>query len=89
MHGFNRATAFTDIDRTAAAGYALTGKRWGRPDDIVGFAAAVNNISGIHQAFFNAGGLGLLIGDGILPDPGLEKIIETYYSLPFFSWRAT
>jgi high affinity Mn2+ porin len=83
------ATAFTDIDRTASAGFALTGKRWGRPDDTVGFAAAVNQISGIHQAFFNAGGLGLLVGDGILPNPGLEKIIETYYSLPFFSWRAT
>jgi high affinity Mn2+ porin len=83
------ATAFTDIDRTAAAGFALMGKRWGRPDDTVGFAAAVNNVSGIHQAFFNAGGLGLLVGDGILPNPGLEKIIETYYSLPISSWRAT
>jgi high affinity Mn2+ porin len=40
----------------------------------------VNNISGVHQAFFNAGGLGILIGDGMLPHPGLEQIIETYYS---------
>ena len=40
----------------------------------------INNISGVHQAFFNAGGLGILIGDGQLPNPGLEKIFETYYS---------
>ena len=28
----------------------------------------------------NAGGLGILIGDGQLPNPGLEQIIEAYYS---------
>jgi high affinity Mn2+ porin len=28
----------------------------------------------------NAGGLGILIGDGKLPHPGPEQIIETYYS---------
>ena len=27
-----------------------------------------------------AGGLGILVGDGMLPNPRLEKIIETYYS---------
>jgi high affinity Mn2+ porin len=49
----------------------------------------VNAISGVHQAFLNAGGLGILVGDGILPNPGLEKIVEMYYSFPIFSWRAT
>jgi high affinity Mn2+ porin len=29
----------------------------------------------------NAGGLGILVGDGRLPHPGPERIIETYYSL--------
>jgi high affinity Mn2+ porin len=33
-----------------------------------------------HQAFLNAGGLGILVGDGQLPNPGLEEIFETYYS---------
>src|SRR3979490_3007852 len=42
-----------------------------------------------HRSFLNAGGLGILVGDGKLPHPGLERIIETYYSLPLFSWRAT
>jgi len=31
-------------------------------------------------AFLNAGGLGILVGDGMLPHPGPEQIIETYYS---------
>ena len=28
----------------------------------------------------NDGGLGILVGDGMLPHPGLEQIVETYYS---------
>ncbi len=71
---------FTDVDRTLSAGLSLKGKQWGRPDDTVGLAGVVNDIAGVHQAFFNAGGLGILIGDGMLPHPGLEGIIEAYYS---------
>ena len=71
---------FTDVDRTVSAGLSLKGKQWGRPDDTVGLAGVVNDIAGVHQAFFNAGGLGILIGDGMLPHPGLEGIIEAYYS---------
>lgn len=71
---------FTDIDRTVVGGLSLTGKPWNRPGDTVGIAGVVNNIAGVHQAFFNAGGLGILIGDGQLPHPGLEQIVETYYS---------
>jgi high affinity Mn2+ porin len=80
---------FTDIDRTVSAGLQLTGKPWGRQDDTLGFAGVVNGISGVHEAFLNAGGLGILVGDGQLPHPGTEQIIETYYSLPVASWRAT
>jgi high affinity Mn2+ porin len=80
---------FTDIDRTVAAGLSLQGTRWGRPDDTFGLAGIVNGISAVHQAFLNAGGLGILVGDGRLPNPGSEKIIEMYYSFPVFSWRMT
>jgi high affinity Mn2+ porin len=73
---------FTDIDRTVAAGVSLNGKQWGRPDDTVGLAGVVNGISGVHRAFLNAGGLGILVGDGMLPHPGLEQIVEAYYQLP-------
>jgi high affinity Mn2+ porin len=71
---------FTDIDRTVEAGVSINGKQWGRPDDTIGIAGVVNGISGVHQAFLNAGGLGILVGDGQLPNPGLEQIVEMYYS---------
>jgi high affinity Mn2+ porin len=71
---------FTDIDRTVAAGLSITGTRWGRPDDTVAIAGVINDVAGPHQGYFNAGGLGILIGDGALPNPGIEQIIETYYS---------
>lgn len=80
---------FTDIDRTVAAGAQLTGRSWRRPDDTVGMAGILNEISGRHEAFLNAGGLGILIGDGRLPHPGLEQILETYYSIALRAWRIT
>ncbi len=73
---------FTDIDRTVAAGLSLSGKQWGRPDDTWGIAGIINGISSVHEAFLNDGGLGILVGDGKLPHPGLEQIVETYYRLP-------
>jgi high affinity Mn2+ porin len=72
---------FTDIDRTVSAGLSLQGTRWHRREDTVGLAAIDNGISGARERFLNAGGLGVLIGDGRLPHPGPEQIIETYYSL--------
>jgi high affinity Mn2+ porin len=71
---------FTDIDRTVSGGVAINGKSWGRPDDTIGIAGVVNGISNAHIAFLNAGGLGILIGDGRLTNYGLEKIFEAYYS---------
>jgi high affinity Mn2+ porin len=43
----------------------------------------------VHQAYLNAGGLGILVGDGQLPHPGLEQILEAYYSFPVGDWRVT
>jgi high affinity Mn2+ porin len=71
---------FTDIDQTISGGVSISGRRWGRPDDALGIAGVVNGISSVHEAFLNAGGLGILVGDGKLPHPGLEDIFETYYS---------
>jgi high affinity Mn2+ porin len=71
---------FTDVDRTVEAGVAVSGKLWGRPDDTIGVAGVINGISSEHVAFLNAGGIGILVGDGQLPNSGLEKIFETYYS---------
>jgi high affinity Mn2+ porin len=71
---------FADIDRTVSGGISINGKQWGRPDDTVGIAGVINGLAPVHQAYFAAGGLGLLIGDGQLPNYGLEQIIEAYYS---------
>jgi high affinity Mn2+ porin len=71
---------FTDIDRTVSGGVSINGKSWGRPDDTIGVAGVINGISSAHVAFFNAGGLGILIGDGQLPNYATEKIFEAYYS---------
>jgi high affinity Mn2+ porin len=71
---------FTDVDRTVSAGLSLAGKQWGRPDDTIGVAGVVNGITKDHEAFLNAGGLGILVGDGMLPHPGPEQIVEAYYS---------
>jgi len=87
--GSLEATAFTDIDQTLAGGFSLKGNRWGRPDDTVGIAGLINGISDAHRAFLNAGGLGLLVGDGKLPNYGPEQIIEMYYSFPASFWRVT
>ncbi|MGU3390855.1 carbohydrate porin [Sphingomonas sp. M1A8_2b] len=70
---------FTDIDRTLALGGAKNGKRWGRPGDTIGIAGVVNGISKDHERYLNAGGIGVLVGDGRLPHPGSEFIAEAYY----------
>jgi high affinity Mn2+ porin len=76
---------FTDVDRTLVAGLSLQGSRWHRPEDTVAIAAVNNAISGVREAYLNAGGLGILIGDGRLPHPGPEQIIESYYSAALFN----
>jgi high affinity Mn2+ porin len=81
--------AFTDVDRTIAAGVSFSGRQWGRSDDVFGIAGIINNISTSHQTFFNNGGLGIVIGDGQLPHPGLEQIMETYYTFPIDVWKVT
>ena len=71
---------FTDIDRTVSGGVSISGKLWNRQDDTIGIAGVVNGISAVHEAYLNAGGLGILAGDGQLPNPGPEGIVEAYYS---------
>lgn len=80
---------FTDVDRTVAAGLSISGKQWGRDDDTFGTSGVVNGITNVHQAFLNAGGLGVLVGDGTLPHRGNEKILETYYSFPVLAAKVT
>ncbi|MGA0602044.1 carbohydrate porin [Caulobacter sp. KR2-114] len=72
---------FADIDRTFAAGVSVKGGRWGRADDTVGLAGVVNGISRAHERYLDAGGLGILVGDGRLTHPAAEAIFEAYYDI--------
>lgn len=79
---------FTDIDRSLAFGGALKGKAWGRPQDTLAVAGVVNGISDAHKRWLAAGGMGVLVGDGALPHPGDERIIEAYYAFRPVGWGA-
>ena len=82
--GQNEAWVFTDVDRTASLGLSIKGELWGRANDTVGLAGIINGISHVHQEFLEAGGTGILAGDGNL-EYGLEKIMEAYYD--FGIWK--
>jgi high affinity Mn2+ porin len=80
------AYEFTDIDRSIEVGASINGLRWHRPEDTVGVAVIDNGISAARERYLDAGGLGVLIGDGRLPHPGAEQIVETYYDVAAVSW---
>jgi len=80
------AYEFTDVDRGISGGVSIKGSAWHRAEDTVGIAGIVNAISAEREQYFNLGGLGILVGDGRLPHPGAEQIIETYYSFAVLAW---
>jgi high affinity Mn2+ porin len=77
--GRTEINAFTDIDTSFSLGLSIKGTAWGRPDDRVGIAGAINQISADHANYLANGGLGILIGDGAL-SYATENVIETYYA---------
>ena len=77
---------FTDIDRTVSTGVSLQGSAWRRQSDTIGLALIDNGISAAREQYLDAGGLGVLVGDGKLPHPGPEEIVETYYSASLLSF---
>ena len=78
--GSQEAFEFTEINRSVSGGLSLKGTGWHRPGDTLGFAVAVNSLSGAARRYFAAGGLGILIGDGGLTHYATERIAEAYYS---------
>ena len=83
--GTSLITSYTDIDNTVSGGLSLAGKRWDRPDDTVGLGLVRNDISRHFKNYLNAGGLGILVGDGKLPNSGPEQIVEVFYSLALYT----
>lgn len=84
--GSEEAYEFTEINRSLAAGLSLKGAEWNRPQDTVGAAFVIDGLSNHARDYFAAGGLGILIGDGKLPDYGNERIFETYYNAAVTDW---
>ena len=76
--GQSEAWVFSDADYSESMGLSLKGAAWQRPDDTFGLAGVFNGITHVHQEYFEAGGTGILAGDGALTY-GWEKILETYY----------
>ena len=74
-------SSFTDIHNTVSFGLSMAGNRWGRPDDTVAIGFASNGVDRHFKNYLNAGGLGILVGDGQLPNSGRESVIEAFYSL--------
>jgi high affinity Mn2+ porin len=80
------AYEFTDVDRSKEIGVSFKGTPWRRAGDTIGLAFMDNAISAEREQYLNLGGVGILVGDGKLPHPGPEEIVETYYSCGLLSW---
>jgi high affinity Mn2+ porin len=78
---------WTDCDESASFGASLKGTRWGRPRDTVGLAGVIEGLSAEAIAYFTAGGLGILIGDGKMSYQP-EAVTEVYYSYRPWRWLA-
>jgi high affinity Mn2+ porin len=75
----------TDCSESWSLGGVLRGRAWGRPNDNIGVAGVAGGLSPIARAYFAAGGLGILIGDGAL-DYRAEQALEAYYALAAEKW---
>jgi len=76
---------FTDINTSWSLGLMMNGKNWGREKDKTGIAYVQNELSSNAQEYFKAGGMGILIGDGLHPSYAPEQIIELFYSAHLFT----
>jgi high affinity Mn2+ porin len=76
---------WTDCDESLSFGAVLRGNAWGRPDDKIGVAGVVEGLSPVTRAYFAAGGLGILIGDGQL-NYRPEQILEAFYAYSLNKW---
>ena len=83
--GLVELIGWTDCDESFSFGTVLKGSAWGRPDDKIGVGGLVEGLSPIARAYFAAGGLGILIGDGQL-NYRPEQILEADYAYSLNKW---
>jgi high affinity Mn2+ porin len=77
--GQTEKIGWTDTDASFSFGGALKGTSWGRPNDRIGISGVVEGLSREARAYFAAGGLGILIGDGAL-NYRPERVVEAFYA---------
>jgi high affinity Mn2+ porin len=82
--GHEEAWAYTDVNYSASVGMSVGGASWHRPNDTIGLAGVISGASRDNQRFLEAGGSGILDGDGAL-DYGWEKVVEAYYDFDVWS----
>jgi high affinity Mn2+ porin len=83
--GLDEIIGWTDCEESVSAGFALKGTAWGRANDTIGVGGIAEGLSAEARAYFAAGGLGILIGDGALSYRP-EKVLESYYSYSLNKW---
>jgi high affinity Mn2+ porin len=83
--GLVEIIGWTDCDESLSFGMVLNGRAWGRLHDKIGIAGVVEGLSPAARAYFAAGGLGILIGDGQL-NYRPEQILEAYYAYRLNKW---
>ncbi|MDE3246640.1 MAG: carbohydrate porin [Acidobacteriota bacterium] len=83
--GATETWAFTEIDRSFASGFQVTGKGWGRKSDKFSLAFVSNGLSKAHADYLRGGGSGFLLGDGRLNE-GSERILEAVYNAQIASF---
>lgn len=83
--GRTEKMGWTDSDESFMFGGVLKGTSWGRPNDRIGLGGVIDGLSSDARAFFAAGGLGILVGDGALSYRP-EKVLESYYAYSINKW---
>jgi hypothetical protein len=76
--GHNETFCYAEVDRHLSLGAQASGVHWGRKEDRVGIAYAVQGLSSEHKEYLAAGGLGMVLGDGRL-NYAYEQVLEAYY----------
>ena len=77
--GQTEKIGWTDCDASASLGAVVKGTSWGRTGDVIGIGGVIEALSPKAQAYFEAGGLGILIGDGKL-SYRTERVLEAFYA---------
>jgi len=83
--GNNETWAFTEIDRSISGGF-VKDNLFGRKQDRLNIGFVFNGISDPHRQYLAKGGYGFIIGDGKLPNYGLESILEINYNIKVNDW---